>query len=178
MKRQMKTIKMPFAKPDLFIERLQKDSEEGREEFWFIFKNSQLLVDLDFSQPFQIEPSLLKRSLYMGVFRDLDLYVGEVENDISFPGAVWEDLKKLYGKIDDDLFAIAGKAHQLIEWECTHQFCGKCGGKIIDKVDKRAKECIQCNLLYFPNISPVVMALIQKGDEILLARGVNFPSDF
>lgn len=167
---------MPFALPDYFIDRVQRDPLDIRGEFWFFFKDTKLLVDQETMQPFQAKIPSLKHSIYMGTFKEFHLYAGEV--DETPLGSVWMDLKLLYGKIEDAFVALAGRAIQLILWDRTHKFCGQCGNKTSEKANERAKECCTCKLLTYPKICPVMMVLIQRGDEILLARGVNFPAGF
>lgn len=169
---------MPFALPDLYTDHIHKDPADSRHEFWLIFKDSKLLIDKDSMQPFQARDLLLKRSLYMGTYSDFHIHIGEASFSIPPSGAIFKDLKALFGKMDEAFFSLAGRAVQLISWDRTHQFCGQCGNKTSDRQNERAKECLSCKLLFFPRISPVIMALVQKEDEILLARGVNFPMGF
>ena len=42
----------------------------------------------------------------------------------------------------------------------------------------RAKECCRCGHLVFPRISPAVIVLIERGDEVLLARAARFADGF
>ncbi|MBS0629374.1 MAG: NAD(+) diphosphatase [Verrucomicrobia bacterium] len=165
-----------FSTPNLFFDRLHKDPAEPGEELWFIFKGSQLLVHENAAEPFQPKNPLLIRSFYMGKFKQSHLHVGELSPSAPLPaGSVWKDLRTLYGKMDEALFGLAGRAVQLVIWDQNHQFCGQCGNKMIDSPKERAKECPICNILAFPKVAPVVMALIQRGDEILLARSPGFP---
>ena len=43
------------------------------------------------------------------------------------PGWRWSDLRSLYGRLATDEYALAGRGLQLIDWDRTHQFCGRCG---------------------------------------------------
>lgn len=167
---------MPFALPDYFCDRIQRDPSDGRDEFWFLFKDTNLLVDQKTMRPFQTKIPSLKHSIYMGTFEEFHLYAGEVGETPL--GGIWMDLKALYGRMNDAFVALAGRAIQLISWNRTHQFCGQCGSKTSEKMNERAKECHTCQLLTYPKICPVMMVLVQKGDEVLLARGVNFPAGF
>ena len=169
---------MPFSLPDLFHDLIQKDPSTLRIEFWLIFNDSKLLVDQNTFQPFQTKNIPLKHARFMGTYQDLDIHIGEAVFNEPPQGAVWFDIKKLYGKIDDPFLGLAGRAVQLISWDRTHQYCGQCGNKTVEKLNERVKECPSCKLLTYPKICPVIMALIQKGDEILLARGVHFPAGF
>ena len=38
-------------------------------------------------------------------------------------GSLWQIL----GRVDEQVFALAGRAAQLLDWERDHQFCGRCG---------------------------------------------------
>ena len=42
------------------------------------------------------------------------------------------------------------------------------------KTDERAKECPQCGLINYPQLAPAVIILIEKDNEILLARSPRF----
>jgi NAD+ diphosphatase len=84
-------------------------------------------------------------------------------------------LRALFGAVDDALFALAGRAFQIMDWDRSHQFCGRCGTPTRHKANERARECPACGLTHYPRIAPAVMALVRRGDEILLARSPHFP---
>ena len=70
--------------------------------------------------------------------------------------------------------ALAGQAFQLLEWERTHRHCGACGAPTTAHALDRAVECPDCRIVYYPRISPVMMALVYRktdnGGEVLLTR--------
>ena len=84
-------------------------------------------------------------------------------------------LRALYGVLDDDLWAIAGRAVQIVEWERTHRFCGACGTPTEPHRRERARRCPACRHLAFPRLSPAVIMLVTRGREALLAQGRRFP---
>jgi NAD+ diphosphatase len=86
----------------------------------------------------------------------------------------FEGLRRLYGRLEEDLFWVAARAVQIVEWDRTNQFCGQCGTPLKTKVTERAKECPQCGLLHFPRLSPAIIVLVQRGQELLLARSRHF----
>lgn len=87
-------------------------------------------------------------------------------------------MRALYGKLPDDLFLLAGRAAQIIEWDRTHQFCGRCGAPTQYAQGERAKRCPMCGLVSFPRLSPAIIVLVERGDEVLLAQGANFVGGF
>jgi NAD+ diphosphatase len=84
-------------------------------------------------------------------------------------------LMGLYGRVDDVRWTLAGRAVQLVEWERTHRYCGRCATPTEEAAGERARRCPACGLLAFPRLAPAVITLIERGDEALLARGRAFP---
>jgi len=85
-------------------------------------------------------------------------------------------LMGLWGQVDDMTWTIAGRAVQLVEWERTHRFCGRCATPTVPESSERARRCPQCGLLAFPRLAPAVIVLIEREDgRALLARGRAFP---
>jgi NAD+ diphosphatase len=84
-------------------------------------------------------------------------------------------LMGLYGRVDDIRWTLAGRAVQLVEWDRTTRFCGRCATPTEPAPGERARRCPTCGLLAFPRLAPAVITLIERGDEALLARGRAFP---
>ncbi|HDZ57523.1 MAG TPA: NAD(+) diphosphatase [Pseudomonas xinjiangensis] len=96
----------------------------------------------------------------------------------DLPGVSWHGLRGLIGQIDDVTFRVLGLAQQLDAWHDTHRFCGRCGQGMRARVDERAMECEACSLRQYPKLSPCIIVLISRGDEILLARSPHFRAGF
>ena len=90
-------------------------------------------------------------------------------------GLAFQGLRQLFGLIDDELFAVAGRAFQVVEWDRTHRFCGRCGGATVHHERDRARQCPGCGLVSYPRVSPAVIVLVSRGDRFLLARNASFP---
>ncbi|HJR25195.1 MAG TPA: NAD(+) diphosphatase [Acidimicrobiales bacterium] len=84
-------------------------------------------------------------------------------------------LMALHGRVEDVRWTLAGRAVQLVEWDRTHRFCGRCGTPTEEAPRERARRCPSCGLLAFPRLAPAVITLVQRGDEALLAHGRTFP---
>ena len=83
-------------------------------------------------------------------------------------------VRSLYGLAGTEAFALAGRATQLLDWQRNHRFCGRCATPTKTKTNEFAMECPACGLLAYPRISPAVMVLIRRGEELLLARSPHF----
>jgi NAD+ diphosphatase len=91
------------------------------------------------------------------------------------PGLAFAGLRSLFFRLPDPLLALAARAFQIVEWDRTHRYCGRCGTPTRDKEGERAKECPACGYVAYPRVSPAMMALVTRGREILLARAHRFP---
>lgn len=87
-------------------------------------------------------------------------------------------LRQSYYKLERELYLKAGKCFELLYWHHNTKFCGVCGGQMKFHTDI-SKRCEQCGKEVWPQLATAIIVLIHKGpDEVLLARGRNFKSDF
>jgi len=150
--------------------------------WWFVFQENKLLVEggpSGVNLPCLIHMTALGlaplREHYLGRLDHRPCYAVEVaEGAIPPVGMAFDGLRQVYGRLDENLFWIAARAVQIIDWDRTHQFCGRCGVPLRNKTDERAKECPQCGLLHFPRLAPAIIVLVERGNELLLARSRHF----
>ncbi len=84
-------------------------------------------------------------------------------------------LRSLLGWADDSLFGKWGKASQLLHWFNSNRFCGKCGSPTEPHPTEMARVCPGCSTNHYPAISPCIIVLVYRKNEILLARACRFP---
>ncbi|MBX9578500.1 MAG: NAD(+) diphosphatase [Chthoniobacterales bacterium] len=75
---------------------------------------------------------------------------------------------------------IGKKVLRAAHWAVANQmlqFCSHCAGSLEKVPETTEKKCPQCQKSFFPKLSPAVLVLIQRGDEILLARGPQHPPE-
>jgi len=114
---------------------------------------------------------------YVGALGEKLCYAIGLGSDDGIPdGMQLVFLRDLIGQIDERMLALAGRAVQLIEFELTSRFCGRCG-TLTETLEDRGKKCPRCDLLIYPRISPAIIVLVMKEDEVLLARSSHFISD-
>ncbi len=102
------------------------------------------------------------------------LAVNLAESVAAPPGYRLAGLRALFFRIPEPLLALAARAFQVIEWDRTHRFCGRCGTPTRQRETERAKECPACAYIAYPRVSPAMMALVTRGRELLLARATRF----
>jgi NAD+ diphosphatase len=186
MTESTRPLVMPFSAPEEYVGELAPAGTAPESALWFVFRGSHLLVTdapqsatlPETRDPSALGLAALRAPQYLGRLRDAHLFVAEVEGGVEPPaGWRWEGLRALFGAMDDNLFALAGRALQVVDWDRTHQFCGRCGTRTALKAGERSKECPACGLVVYPRIAPAVMAMVRRlPDEVLLARSPRFPS--
>jgi len=99
----------------------------------------------------------------------------ELSTEIEPPaGMAFHGLRRLWGTIDEDAWKIAGRAVQIVDWDRNHRFCGRCGTPTELDPAERSRTCPRCHLQHFPRLSPAVIVLVTRGEEMLLARSPHF----
>ena len=115
------------------------------------------------------------RKHYLGQLDHHHCYSVEVPEETVAPvGMAFEGLRQIYGRLDESLFRIATRAVQIVDWDRTHQFCGRCGAPMEAKATERAKLCPRCGLHHFPRLAPAIIVLVERGHALLLARSRHF----
>jgi NAD+ diphosphatase len=114
---------------------------------------------------------------YLGRYQGIDCIALRVASDVpDLAGWQWRGLRSLFLQIPDPLLALAGRSSQVVEWDRSHRYCGRCGTATVNKPDERAKQCPACGYVVYPRVSPAMMVLVTRGRELLLARANRFPN--
>lgn len=150
--------------------------------YWYVFYNDQLLLQKKaggYAIPFMNEaPVTVTRSLpvemqdgtmAMAAFTDVPL----VETDVYLPMG----LRSSYDLLDRYFYDQAGKAYEIVYWDQHSHFCPVCG-MTTELKGPIMKKCPDCGNEMFPTVSPAILVLIRKGEEILLVHARNFRGAF
>ncbi len=154
----------------------------GEDTLWFLFMQERLLVygladcpqlptaaDL---RRFHLTP---EQPLYLGTLDGRPCFTGGITADTALPEtARFEELRTLFGCMEDGLFLLAGRALQIVHWHRMNRFCGRCGTLSEDKADERAKCCPNCGAVVYPTVSPAIIVAVERDDTLLLAHAAHF----
>ena len=151
------------------------------EACWFAFSASRLLVN-DTGPAIPSALSLAElgisavRTQYLGTLEGKPCYSAEIYPDIAAPsGMSFCDLRSTFAILAEDVWLLAGRALQIMNWEQTHQYCGRCGQKTENLTEERVKRCPVCGFLSYPRLSPAVIFAVFKDEKILLSHNATFP---
>ena len=154
----------------------------NRSSLWFVFNQGNLLIkktetgcEIPDKEDITAVWPVLDHHLFFGAIDGRSCYAAGIALNGALPEPLeWINLRMMFGSLREELFWVAGRANQLVDWEMSHRFCGRCGGSTEDKTDERAKICPHCGLTNFPRLSPAMITAVLKGDRILLARNKRF----
>ena len=160
---------------------------ESDDALWFVYHQDRLLIktgtkgyliprsrDLD-----KYKPSLIRKQ-FLGSLDEIPCYAAELSSDNNVSGKfALKGLRELFfGQLEEELVWIAGQANQLVDWNRSHQFCGKCGRPTEDGQDERVKVCRRCHLNNYPRVSPAVIVAVIRKNQILLGNNTRFKSGY
>ncbi|NLM28812.1 MAG: NAD(+) diphosphatase [Methanomicrobiales archaeon] len=113
--------------------------------------------------------------VYLGTRDGLVYSVAEVPTGATLP-AGWQPspVRELFGEVPESDMAIAAYAVRILDFDRSTAFCGACGAVTRPLTTERARACTACGRIVYPRISPAIIVLIKKGEEILLARSPRF----
>ncbi len=160
--------------------------QPSAERLLIVYRDRDLLVRssgaaanlpaIDGSRELRLE---LDQEHYLGRLDGVDCFASHVPEDVEPPDDhEFRGLRALWTRLPEDQFWLAGRGYQIVEWDRTHRYCGRCGEPTENALPERAKRCSSCGLSSFPRLSPAVIVCITRGNEILLAQGTRFPGAF
>lgn len=114
--------------------------------------------------------------VYLGTNDDLCYYAAEVPAVATLPDG-WQPspVRELSGRVPDSDMAVASYAVRILDFDRSTAFCGRCGAKTRPLTTERARVCTACSRITYPRISPAIIVLVKKGEEVLLARSPRSP---
>ena len=112
-----------------FISSITPPARRTEPALWFAFAGNKLLYR---KPPAEVVPQLVDftelnvetvRQQYLGTFNGQHCYSVELAENVAAPeGMVLAGLRAAYAHLGEDLFAVAGRAIQIIDWHRTPQY--------------------------------------------------------
>lgn len=158
--------------------------KESNEDFYFIFKNNDLLIKME-NNKLEIPryKDIVDRNYNifnkqcMGKYRKVNCYSGESKEDLEYENLKFIHLREYSSIISEEEFLLASKGKLLLDWYKRNQYCGFCGSKMYIKDDhfERSMICEHCRSATWPRTSPAILVAIVRDNKILLGNNKNFP---
>ena len=157
----------------------------NNKNIFIIYNDGKVVYDLD-QKTFMLEESFLNygdecTKVGIAINGKSNIYAVDVTNtnfqlnEQGYISLVEYDLRQMMSMLNEDDLNLVGRANQLLHWLKSNKYCGYCGA-IKNEDKKEGALFCSCNkIMTYPTISPCVLCLIKKDDQILLARNAMFP---
>ncbi|XP_039223536.1 NAD(P)H pyrophosphatase NUDT13, mitochondrial isoform X3 [Crotalus tigris] len=132
-------------------------------------------------QKFQKSEKTMEESMLVGCSEECTPYFAldlgslpksavESELDGSFG-----KLQKAFFQLEDEDASLISTSQALLQWHNNNQYCGKTGEPTVKNLAGSKRICHNNGIVYYPQMSPVVIALVSDGSRCLLVRQASFP---
>jgi NAD+ diphosphatase len=172
----------------LFISKIIPPDIIESPALWFIFWQDKLLITRQAHanvpipqaqdiQALNISSSQIAAQSYLGIWQHQHCFSVALKNSQEnfSEEFYWLTLRQAgIEYLNTDLFQLAGRARQILEWDKNYRFCPSCSKVLTLSKTERVKTCSNCVLSFYPRVSPCIIVLIKRGKEILLARSPHF----
>jgi NAD+ diphosphatase len=164
----------------------RQQAPDGRRAYWFLVRDFHPLVHaegearaipiLDPGHPLIPENS---ENHFLGTLEGIPCFATEVPLEAEPPELMeFINLRALHAGVDEHIWALAGRAVQIVDWARNHRYCGRCGTLNEMATTERSLRCPACGLAHYPRLSPAVIVLVHRDDRVLLGRSTRFPNAF
>lgn len=152
---------------------------------WFVFYEDQLLLERvngNLTVPCRSTPPLAPE--YFTSIHDITTFDSPPCHTLAISNPppdnsefVMIGLRESCNYLSPQHFALAGKARQILHWDAHSRFCPVCGTPAT-QITPVCKQCPSCGEELYPPIAVAILALVRKGDAVLLVRSRNFKGNF
>lgn len=168
-----------------YVPSLVLPNEYDGEIIWYVFRGHDLIV-LEPNDGSYVSVPVVRdlselglkpiRTQVLGQLDGRPVCSAEVDESAELPvGYAAYSLRRLFGRMEQLPFDLAGTAYQIAQWDKNHQFCNACASPLEYRQGARCKACPKCKIDYFPKISPAMIVLVEDGDQLLMARHSRLP---
>ncbi len=88
----------------------------------------------------------------------------------------WTTLREVVQSLREPDAGFMVHAVALAEWQASHRFCPRCGGRLHPTAAGHVLACDQCGRQQFPRSDPAVIMMVTHGDRALLGRQPSWPA--
>ena len=152
---------------------------------FIVFNDNKILYESE-SKSFLLDGKFLdidiENSVLVGIAKNnginiygLDITKSMTNINIGYKNLNELDTRHLLSILKPDEIVLMGRANQLLHWIKSNKYSGYSGE--LNKFDPNEQSlfCPTSSSMIYPSISPCVLAMVTKDDEILLARNNLFP---
>ncbi|MEG1254778.1 NAD(+) diphosphatase [Clostridium sp.] len=165
-----------------FVPLVHGSKERVEDELWFLMVDGNLVVREEgnilriptWSHVKELELDMDKAHC-IGELRGIACFGVEISKEINLVKELkLVALRESGVLLDEEMFTLAGRVNNILNWDKKTKFCGKCGAPTHNSETERAKVCNSCSNIIYPILCPAIIVGITKEDKLLLAHNRGF----
>ena len=166
-----------------FLSAVDRILSKTEQDIYFLFLGDELLVKSHGENAMiptikDLEKINLVNVQYLGSLKEQNCFCGELTKDTIIPKDMYfRKIRPLIGILEENMFWLAGRAIQIVNWENSNKDCGRCGNLTETMKGERRKKCPICGLINYPRISPAIIVAVVKEGKLLLAHNNQWPKE-
>lgn len=151
--------------------------------YWFIFMADRLLLDVGNTIPLSDSMPVISAdgmvTLNLPNLNSHPCRAVQATDVDTPPGHKWLDLRSSFDVLPRPLYAMAGKAREMLHWNDCTRHCGHCGAPMVLNTNI-SKRCTACGREVWTWLSTAIIVAITREDtnEILLVQSNKFRGDY
>ncbi len=151
--------------------------------YYFLFCQDELLLTADRLVPLTAEPPVKLESWqqlhHLPQFDGHECYTARLDAPFSGNGYEMMPLRASFDVLPEPLYAMAGKAREILYWDQNTHFCGVCGAPMKLHTDI-SKRCTNCGKEVWPALATAIIVAVTRNEdeEILLVQSNKFKKDY
>ncbi len=167
----------------MYFKRFLEINDKENNKF-ILFKNNKIFYETEI-KTFLLDSNYLDididNSIIIGIAEsESKIYAVDIsncENDINigYKSLVEYDVRHLLAISEPEDIVLMGRANQLLHWIRSNKYSGYSGELNKFDTNEESLVCPTTSTMIYPSIAPCVLAMVTRGDEILLARNNLFP---
>jgi len=156
--------------------RTQLEDPRGR---YLLFRDLQVAIALDQQRHLAwIERAAVaswmevESAVLLGTLEGVPYFAAAVEHTVEAPIESLEfgEARGVAPDLPADEAGILAQARSILAWHSEHRFCGRCGSPTLSVDGGTRRQCEGCGARHYPQVSPSMIVLVERGDFCLLAR--------
>ncbi len=151
--------------------------------YYFLFCQDELLLTTDHQIPLTSQPPIALESWqqlhHLPQLDGYECYTARLDAPVTCKGFEMMPLRASFDVLPSALYAMAGKAREILYWDQNTHFCGVCGAPMKLHTDI-SKRCTNCGKEVWPALATAIIVAVTRNDEeeILLVQSNKFKKDY
>ncbi len=155
---------------------------QDKTTYWYLFHGDQLLLEKKeegLAIPIGNQPPIEMANTLIVYEDDHNIHLASETEELQEETERYipVGMRPSWDYVDGESFRMIGKAYEILYWDKHSRFCPTCGTPT-QHLLPGMKVCPSCKFELYPVIPAAILALVRKGDSILLVRALNFKGPF